>query len=48
MGYGTYSYMPIPHSLALFWFLGTVIQTTLAGLLVGLIIKEESGGSPAN
>ena len=48
VGYGTYSYMPIPHSLALSWFLGTVIQTTLAGLLVGLIIKEESGGSPAN
>ena len=48
MSYGTYSYMPIPHSLALSWFLGTVVQTTLAGLLVGLIIKEESAGSGAN
>ncbi len=48
MGYGTYSYMPIPHSLALYWFIGSVVQATVAGLLVGLIIKEESGGSGAN
>jgi hypothetical protein len=41
MGYGTYSVMPIPYSLALGWFWGTVVETTLAGVLLGLIVKEE-------
>lgn len=41
MGYGTYSFMPIPYLLALGWFLGTVVETTVAGALVGWIIKEE-------
>jgi hypothetical protein len=40
MGYGTYSVMPIPYSMALTWFLGTVVQATVAGALVGLIVKE--------
>jgi len=40
MGYGTYSMMPIPYSMALTWFLGTVIETTLGGLLLGTIIKN--------
>ncbi len=40
MGYGTYSFMPIPYGLALGWFLGTVVESVVAGLLVGLIIKE--------
>ncbi|MFH1177963.1 MAG: hypothetical protein V1750_11195 [Acidobacteriota bacterium] len=40
MGYGTYSVMPIPYSMAFTWFLGAVIEYTLGGCLVGLIIKE--------
>ena len=41
MGYGSYSVMPIPYHMALAWFLGTVVEMTLAGLLLGLIIKEK-------
>ena len=40
MGYGTYAVQPIPYRIAITWFLGTVVQTTVAGLLVGLIVKE--------
>jgi hypothetical protein len=40
MGYGTYAVMPIPYYMALTWFLGTVVETTLGGFLTGLIIKE--------
>ena len=39
MGYGTYSTMPIPLYLANAWFIGSVIETTLAGMVTGLIIK---------
>ncbi len=40
MGLGTYSVTPIPLSMAWVWFLGTVVETTVAGGLVGLIVKE--------
>jgi hypothetical protein len=40
MGYGTYSMMPIPYCMALTWFLGTVIEALLGGLLLGAIIKN--------
>jgi len=40
MGYGTYSVMPIPYCMALTWFLGTVIESILGGLLLGAIIKN--------
>jgi hypothetical protein len=40
MGYGTYSMMPIPYCMALTWFLGTVIEGVLGGLLLGAIIKN--------
>jgi hypothetical protein len=40
MGYGSYSVMPIPYHVALTWFLGTLVEMTAAGVLVGLIIKE--------
>lgn len=41
MGYGTYAVMPLPYALALGWFLGTLVEFIAAGLLVGLIVKEE-------
>ena len=40
MGYGSYSMMPIPYSMVLTWFLGTVIEAILGGLLLGAIIKN--------
>jgi hypothetical protein len=40
MGYGTYAVMPIPYYMALTWFLGTVVETTLGGILTATIIKE--------
>ena len=38
--YGTYSVMPIPYSMALIWFLGSVTEAAVGGAIVGLIIKE--------
>ncbi len=40
MGYGSYSMMPIPYSMALTWFLSTVLKGILGGLLLGAIIKN--------
>ncbi len=44
MGLGTYSVMPIPPLLAVGWLVGTVIETTVGGLLAGWIVK---GPAPA-
>lgn len=40
MGYGTYAVQPIPYKIALTWFLGTIAEAAVAGLLAGLIVKE--------
>ncbi len=40
MGLGSYSYMPIPASIALVWFLGTLVEAAAGGLLAGVIVKE--------
>ncbi len=40
MGFGSYSYMPIPLGLALAWFFASWIQYTFAGLIAGLIITD--------
>ena len=40
MGFGSYSYMPIPLSLAWSWFLGSWIEAIIAGVIVGAIIKS--------
>ena len=40
MGFGSYSYMPIPVSLALSWFIGTLIESFIAGVIVGAIVKS--------
>lgn len=42
MGYGTYSMMPIPYLMALAWFLSSVVETTIAGLILGLIYKGDT------
>lgn len=38
-GFGSYSVMPIPLSLAWGWFLGTVAEAVVAGAIVGTIVK---------
>ena len=40
MAYGTYAVMPIPYEMALTWFVGTLVETTLAGLIVGGYLKQ--------
>ena len=40
MGYGSYAVMPIPFSMAFAWFAGTVVETVVAGLIVGSMIKQ--------
>ena len=40
MGLGSYSVMPIPYDMALIWFLGSLAQGAVGGLLVGLIIRN--------
>ena len=40
MGYGSYSVMPIPYLMALGWFLGTLVETMIAGSIVGRLIKS--------
>jgi hypothetical protein len=45
MGYGTYCVMPLPTSLAVAWCIGSIVETAVAGLLVGLIVKESASAS---
>ena len=39
MGFGSYTYMPIPLTLAWSWFLGTLVEAIAAGALVGAIVR---------
>ncbi|OUR64285.1 hypothetical protein A9Q79_07550 [Methylophaga sp. 42_25_T18] len=39
MGFGSYSYMPIPLDLAITWFIGNLVEVSIAGAIIGLIIK---------
>lgn len=41
MGFGTYSYMPVPLTLAVTWFIGSLIEMIVAGAIVGATIKAE-------
>ncbi|MDA0745255.1 MAG: hypothetical protein O2954_01975 [bacterium] len=41
MGYGTYAVMPIPYYLAFTWFLGTLVECAVGGILLGLLVKDE-------
>ena len=40
MGYGSFAVMPFTHTIALVWFLGTVVQGGVGGALMGLLVKE--------
>ncbi|MBU0505140.1 MAG: hypothetical protein ABII18_03350 [bacterium] len=41
MGFGSYAVMPIPFTMALVWFLGTLIASTIGGMFLALVIGEE-------
>ncbi len=40
MGFGSYSFMPIPATLAWSWFLGSWIEAIAAGAIAGAIVKS--------
>ena len=40
MGFGSYSYMPIPLTLAWSWFFGSWIEAITAGAIVGAILRS--------
>ncbi len=42
MGFGSYSYMPIPWSLAAAWFLGVFVEAVVAGALAGMMVKSRT------
>ena len=42
MSASAYVYMPIPLTLAIDWFVGTLVKFVVAGWLVGLFVKSES------
>ncbi|MCF8262131.1 MAG: hypothetical protein K9J12_15245 [Melioribacteraceae bacterium] len=39
-GYGSYMVMPIPYYMALTWFLGTIVEALVAGVIVGYLITD--------
>ena len=41
MGFGSYSYMPIPLTLAWSWFFEALVSCVIAGALVGAIVKPK-------
>jgi len=40
MGYGMYAVMPIPYILAITWFLGSIVEYVVAGIVLSLIVKD--------
>ena len=40
MGFGSYTYLPIPLTLAWSWFFGSWIEAIAAGAIVGAIMKS--------
>jgi len=40
MGYGSYAAMPISAFIANSWFLGSLFKMMLAGIVLGVIVKD--------
>jgi hypothetical protein len=40
MGFGSYAVMPITFYMAFTWFLGSVIEAAVGGVIVGWVIRE--------
>ena len=43
--YGTYAMIAIPYSLALQWFIYSVIEYVIAGIVLSLVFKPRSAGT---
>jgi len=43
MGFGSYSYMPIPLTLACSWFIGSWIEAIVAGAIIGAVVRPRTG-----
>ena len=41
MGFGSFSAMPLPYTVAFWWFIGRLIEAVVAGWLTGLIVKQQ-------
>lgn len=41
MGFGSYTYMPIPLTLAVGWFFGVLVELIVAGAITGALLKTE-------
>lgn len=41
MGYGSYAVMPISYQMALTWFLGSVVEAAVGGVILGAIVRQE-------
>ena len=41
MGYGSFAAMPIPYTMALAWFLGTLVKGIIGGAVVGVVVRGE-------
>jgi hypothetical protein len=39
MGFGSYTYMPIPLTLAVSWFAGVLVELIVAGAISGVLLK---------
>jgi hypothetical protein len=44
MGFGTFSVMPIPLSMAAIWFVGTIVEAVIGGIIAGALIKPCDAG----
>jgi hypothetical protein len=40
MGFGTYAFLPIPLYMAVAWFISTLVETLVGGIIVGSIIRK--------
>jgi hypothetical protein len=44
MGFGSYSVMPIPLHMAVTWFLGSITEAAVGGIIVGWMLRTEKEG----
>ena len=45
MGFGSYTYIPIPLTLAWGWFFGMLVEAVVAGALVGVILRQDTNST---
>lgn len=47
MGYGTYASMPVPYSLALQWFLYSIVEYIICGVALAFVFKPKAAAAAA-